>query len=115
MAFVIALVLAWLLSVMGSLSGIEECMNDADLQDPEDMSNTIIKVSEITSVRHYTKGWTDYLVVALSSGTSYTWSCYHYEESFNQRTKCAEMQNAYDCIKMAISNNKEYVEFSIVD
>lgn len=77
------------------------------------MSHTIIKVSEIVSVRHYNTGWTDYLTVALSSGASYKWSCYHYEESASQREKCNDMRKAFESIKTAIANKMEWVEFYI--
>ena len=77
------------------------------------MSHTIIKVSEIVSVRHYNTGWTDYLTVALSSGASYKWSCYHYEESASQREKCNDMRMAFEHIKTAIANKMEFVEFYI--
>ena len=79
------------------------------------MSNTIIKVSEIVSVRHYNTGWTDYLTVALSSGASYKWSCYHYEESASQREKCDDMRMAFGRIKNAIANKMEFVDFYISD
>ena len=79
------------------------------------MSNTIIKVSEIVSVRHYNTGRTDYLTVALSSGASYKWSCYHYEESASQREKCDDMCMAFGRIKNAIANKMEFVDFYISD
>ena len=79
------------------------------------MSHTIIKVSEIVSVRHYATGWTDYLTVTLSSGASYKWSCYHYEESASQREKCNDMFRAFERIKTAIANKMEFVEFYISD
>jgi hypothetical protein len=80
------------------------------------MSHTIIKVSEIVSVRHYNAGWTDYLtVVTLSSGASYKWSCYHYAESTSQREKCNDMRMAFELIKTAIANKMEFVEFYISD
>ena len=77
------------------------------------MSDTIIKVSEIVSVRHYSTGYTDYLTVALSSGLSYKWSCYHYEESTSQREKCNDMRRAFERIKTAIADKMEFVEFYI--
>lgn len=79
------------------------------------MSHTIIKVSEIVSVRHYKTGWTDYLTVALSFGASYKWSCYHFEESASQREKCNYMRMAYERIKTAIADKMEFVEFYISD
>lgn len=37
MAFIIALALTWLLSVLTSFSGIEDWINEADFEDMEDL------------------------------------------------------------------------------
>lgn len=73
----------------------------------------IIRVSEISKVKHYTKGFTDYLQVHYTDNTYSSWSVNHYEESMTQREKCKQLEDVYKRISNACICGVEFVEFNI--
>lgn len=73
----------------------------------------IIRVSEISKVKHYTKGFTDYLQVHYTDNTYSSWSVNHYEESMTQREQCKQLEDAYKKISNACCCGVEFVEFNI--
>lgn len=73
----------------------------------------IIRVSEISKVEHYTKGFTDYLQVHYTDNTYSSWSVNHYEESMTQREQCKQLKDAYKRISNACMCGVEFVEFNI--
>ena len=75
----------------------------------------IVRISEISKVKHYTKGFTDYLQVHYTDNTYSSWSVNHYEESMTQRERCKQLQEAYIIISSAISAGKDFVEFNVDD
>ena len=73
----------------------------------------IIRVSEISKVKHCTKGFTDFLQVHYTDSTLSSWSVYHYEESMTQREQCEQLKDAYKRISNACICGVEFVEFNI--
>lgn len=73
----------------------------------------IIRVSEISKVKHYTKGFTDYLQVHYTDNTYSSWSVNHYEESMTQREQCKQLEDVYKKISNACMCEVEFVEFNI--
>lgn len=75
----------------------------------------MVRISEISQVRYYTKGFTDYLRIVYTDNTQSAWSVNHYEESRTQRERCEQLQEAYNIISSAISAGKDFVEFNVDD
>lgn len=73
----------------------------------------IIRVGEISKVKHYTKGFTDYLQVHYTDNTYSSWSVNHYEESMTQRERCKQLEDAYKKISNACMCGAEFIEFNI--
>lgn len=75
----------------------------------------LIRVSEIAEVRHFQKGWTDYLKIKFVDGRINEFSVYHYEDSMRQRNRCKQLKKSYNAIIGACVNKAEFVDIEIDD
>lgn len=75
----------------------------------------LIRVSDIAKVRHFQKGWTDYLKINFVDGSITEFSVYHYEDSMRQRDRCKQLKKAYNAITGACLNEAEFVDIEIDD
>ena len=75
----------------------------------------IVRVSNISQVRYYTSGDTDYLRVSYTDGNCSVWSVNNNEGSMNERKKREELEVAYNRISNACRAVIEFVEFDIPD
>ena len=75
----------------------------------------LIRVSDIAEVRHFQKGWTDYLKINFVDGRITEFSVYHYEESMSQLQRCKQLKKAYNAITSACTSEAEFVHIEIDD
>lgn len=76
---------------------------------------TLINLQDVETVQLGTYGYTDKLTIGYKGGIRRSWSVYHYEESYRQRERCKQLNDAYKSIKGAIESGMARIEIHIDD
>lgn len=79
------------------------------------MGKCYLRTSDISQVRHYTKGHTDYLEVKKTDGDILLLSVYHRDYTRAQMTACEKLAELYAGIKDSMLKRTPFIELIITN